>query len=645
MATPLRTQRPETAPFNPNTRQAKGTMQWFLEKEAIAGKAITDTHPITFNNQIKLLVCGEEGFSHIAGAMSAAKNSIDIICWGFDPGMELIRQGSTWPRGETYGDLLSRKAQQGVKVRLLIWHDSVGSAVQKNMPGYSNQTDHLIDPSGAIPHAFAAKGKPPGVALRPASASEQRQQYCAAWYAAAMGKRIPNLEIRLRTGCSQAHVEAALTTGAPEDPRNERFAPDVVERQLLAYVATHHQKPILIDYDGDAPIAYVMGLNSLTDYWDSDKHEIDDPRREAIEANDKDGRKAGCRYKRPYRDYACSVQGGALIWLNKNFCEAWDRAGLPAFTTLRPVPAACKRAAARNDVAAQIVRTHPQDKDKTIKQLYYQSVTHAQRYIYIENQYFHYEEFAQHLKEVRQNSLDLSSYCGQPTKLVPVVHVILVIPKPEESGMVPRTHDTMATLGQQQTFLDQTKEIEQRNKIAANGIDLNPYRNFFDRMFGVVTHANSIKVPSIRELETIYGLKILPLMLATSGMVKHAKTGNYAMRYRNIYIHSKLMLIDDGFFTLGSANINQRSMAVDTELNIASNSVSETRALRQRIWNNLSGGKYDGGGGTENEIAQTFVDWAALAKENADKRSRGQDMLEGFLIPLQDDRVVLYRVA
>jgi phosphatidylserine/phosphatidylglycerophosphate/cardiolipin synthase-like enzyme len=35
------------------------------------------------------------------------------------------------------------------------------------------------------------------------------------------------------------------------------------------------------------------------------------------------------------------------------------------------------------------------------------------------------------------------------------------------------------------------------------------------------------------------------------------------------YIHSKLLIVDDRFLTLGSANLNNRSMGVDTELNVA----------------------------------------------------------------------------
>lgn len=43
-----------------------------------------------------------------------------------------------------------------------------------------------------------------------------------------------------------------------------------------------------------------------------------------------------------------------------------------------------------------------------------------------------------------------------------------------------------------------------------------------------------------------------------------------------VYIHSKLMIIDDRFFTLGSANTTNRSMGLDTELNVSWEAAGET---------------------------------------------------------------------
>lgn len=52
-----------------------------------------------------------------------------------------------------------------------------------------------------------------------------------------------------------------------------------------------------------------------------------------------------------------------------------------------------------------------------------------------------------------------------------------------------------------------------------------------------------------------------------------------------VYVHSKLMIINDVFTTQGSANINTRSMQVDSEMNIAHEWAYVTKPLRRRLWN------------------------------------------------------------
>jgi hypothetical protein len=62
-----------------------------------------------------------------------------------------------------------------------------------------------------------------------------------------------------------------------------------------------------------------------------------------------------------------------------------------------------------------------------------------------------------------------------------------------------------------------------------------------------------------------------------------------------VYIHSKLMIVNDVFTTHGSANINTRSMQVDSELNIAHEWMSVTRALRRQVVGSAYG--WQGGAG------------------------------------------------
>jgi phosphatidylserine/phosphatidylglycerophosphate/cardiolipin synthase-like enzyme len=49
------------------------------------------------------------------------------------------------------------------------------------------------------------------------------------------------------------------------------------------------------------------------------------------------------------------------------------------------------------------------------------------------------------------------------------------------------------------------------------------------------------------------------------------------------YIHTKLMMVDDRFLTVGSANLTNRSMGVDSELNVSWEALATDLALQRRI--------------------------------------------------------------
>ena len=84
-----------------------------------------------------------------------------------------------------------------------------------------------------------------------------------------------------------------------------------------------------------------------------------------------------------------------------------------------------------------------------------------------------------------------------------------------------------------------------------------------------------------------------------------------------VYIHAKLMLIDDAFMTLGSANINTRSMQTDSELNIAHHVPDITRPLREQQW-----AKYTAGWVTAGmRLKDAFNQWQKIMQKNADAKS------------------------
>ncbi len=109
------------------------------------------------------------------------------------------------------------------------------------------------------------------------------------------------------------------------------------------------------------------------------------------------------------------------------------------------------------------------------------------------------------------------------------------------------------------------------------------------------------------------------------------------MAYREIYIHSKLMIIDDVFITVGSANMNQRSMTADSEINIGATGLDYAAPLRERIFKLHSGGDIPGSGDFK-EIPNVFEDWNRRMAKNRSTWKGGKMALKGFLLPFEDHR-------
>ena len=61
----------------------------------------------------------------------------------------------------------------------------------------------------------------------------------------------------------------------------------------------------------------------------------------------------------------------------------------------------------------------------------------------------------------------------------------------------------------------------------------------------------------------------------------YARSGMHA---DPVYIHAKIAIIDDEWFTLGSANLNEHSLFNDTEMNIVTHDPELARDTRLRLW-------------------------------------------------------------
>ncbi|WP_186075148.1 phospholipase D-like domain-containing protein [Burkholderia gladioli] len=680
---PLETHNPVDVAIDEAGRAAQGSVQWLLEKDVDK-----DVIPTT-GNDLQFFVCGEEGFKAIAKQLMAAKSTVDICCWGFDPGMELWRGADSpagvgapgptqqeldankpiwngsfepgsmalplaanqvpptppgdWPRGIVYGALLeeiTQRAVDPVTVRLMIWFDPRGSRIQNSMPGFTDVPVSLTSPLQRH------------LQVKPPYANARRNQWCIEWWnrnlpdgeSKRSGIRSKNqrLQIVLRSIPSEDVKKLIAATPAEEDaPSTHSELVDyyaVNEKSLLEDYATHHQKPLLIDYNydnGSKAVGFVMGLNSVTDYWDRTAHEIDDPLREEWisdnvqselkheqETQDPTGPLSAAVYTRtnPYQDYACQVVGKALKRLHQNFERGWKPFAPPQWQTNELTSLPSKIPSLPEDPAyrVQIVRTQPHEHEKTIKRAYLQATSFARNYIYMENQYFFYPEFARHLKQERQKFHEAwSKLSNKPQQEAPILHLFVVTPHPQDPGMVPRTYDTMAELGHGDAWKGE-------QVLSDKGKTSETYTN--------AKGENTFHPESAQELRDTIGLKVSIARLRTSGV-----TANQVMAYREIYIHAKLMLIDDVFVTVGSANMNQRSMSVDSEINISATGPKWVSHLRGRVFSLLSGGATSGSGDRD-QTSIAFDLWEGRMKDNRDIQKDGKRPMQGFILPFIDRR-------
>jgi phosphatidylserine/phosphatidylglycerophosphate/cardiolipin synthase-like enzyme len=700
-------------------RRGVGSLQWFLEKDV-------KSHPIHNSNDLKFLICGQEGFASIEADIRKATRSIDLVLWGFDPAMELVRQGSSWPRGTTYGDLLIAKAAEGVKVRMLLWFEGdvplaeylfflgpVGRylalsggyvpGVNPIAQGTHNATE--VGPLSGVPW------KPPTKALgTPAPPSggysrnwtlTDRANYCRDWWTKALRGGFKNLEIRLRK-IQPGTVASNAKTYLPESVKS------FTEKAGMTHVATHHQKPVLIDYgvpgkddkDGQPlnTCGYVMGLNSVSDYWDTHNHGYNDAKRE-LSPHSSTVTDQGMWYVKPFRDYAIRVEGEALYNLNENFVQGWDSAdGYGAANGAKGAPLAEERKGIQpKDIPrpqgascrAQIVRTYPAKNEATILKAYTLASSNAVNYIYVENQYFQLSEWPKLLKKIRQQYRQGMSDAGASVKDITPLHVFVVTPQAERDQMVPNTYDTLKQLGQSGGMQSYDNRVQGKPKPPIDPLSavLNPIDTatelLEDPQKDAIAKASREAAPAnpVGELNDL-GIKALAAMLMTydaanqSRDIRIKERDSNALnakaaqeekdnakakrhqgkandvdlerldeckiqpgRYREIYIHSKLMLVDDVYTTLGSANLNARSMVGDSEFNICTENISFTQDARRRVWGNLAGADLDGKTGSRAETGKVFGKWAERMNKNKFARTRGNPPInESFIHPFEDPR-------
>ena len=562
-----------------HSQQATCTPPWYVQ--------YTEYPPAIATYQA--LINGEETFKAVHLAIAKATKTIDIICWGFQPSMYFIRDG----KAPSIGELLMAKARAGVKVRILGWEmplNSAGFAGEANLPGKGSVRikDRALQRSTQAQY----------------DADRQWFSACAVADDKAALQGASGLPVFVSRGFDLSErAEIAHWV------KYESLDPEISSkmRYTLRWTATHHQKSVLVDYEQpDSALGFVMGHNMLDEYWDTDDHSALNRSQETKPAPN-----GGPRGDTPRQDISSQVSGPILEHLHHNFASAWrketgedllaSRQAIQVGRHLQCTPGATRQ-------LAQLVRTQPQEGKRDIERLYLKAVNNATQFIYIENQYFRWPPLAEAIKRAAA----VQTREGRDPGLHGALH-LFVITNATYDGIGAGTVNTqrmLESLGRAETIPEVTKLrlIQQIKEDAppqpqpeprdhAGKKELAQWQAELDQQIKAI-HDSTIRP------QAVPGLKVHVCSLV-------APDSPAGKPWMPVYIHSKLMIVNDVFTTHGSANINTRSMQVDSELNIAHEWASVTQALRRRLWNLHTDKR-----GAQDNPKEAFDAWTGIINEN-----------------------------
>lgn len=555
----------EQLPILPDRQpSAASSFGWFAPSPAGQG------YPPQAGNVIQPLINGERAFRAVHSAITGAKKSIDILMWGFSPSMRLVR-----PSGERIGEILRRKAVGGVTVRLLVWtapFNVMGTVPGGGMAGSGGSGVGTGSGSGGS----AGSGNSNGSSGSSGSGSGDENE-------------TDNTDVNPHDNLSDieynrlwfANPGPSISYGTLGFSTTQRIARDfyhagqgrsLAQNTAMSYAPSYHQKLVIVDYaQPDDAVGFVMGHNMLPDYWDTNGHHY---------------HMAG-RTGSPWQDLSCRVYGPVLNDLYSNYNDALEWAdgsteGLTPGPSRRPEEFVASAQRRGRSHSAQVCRTDFDGSDFSIKNLYKNAMNNARDYLYMENQYFRYTELVDALKESRKKL----KAAGHTREL----YIFVVTNVPGYDGRK-ATYAMLDSLGKGE-LMPRQQQISGGGESSSND--------------------NPMPTPS-----DLADLKVHICSLVSSGADANQPGG---VGYKDIYVHSKLLIVDDVFFTLGSANINVRSMESDPELNVASPAPQTAKKFREDLW-----GLHTSETASDDMEAE-FIDWRRIMDENAELKQASKQL-------------------
>jgi len=520
-----------------------------------------------------ILVSNESCWKDVYYALRGARHIICITGWAVWTKLRLFRgEEAQEIYGGTLGELLCQKADEGVQVKIMIWSEkSSGDIIgDEGMMGTHDMETYKY--------------------------FKDRKNY--------------------RQTTNQ--VLCALT---PRELDTKELT-DVLQTQFGSAMYTHHQKSVI--YDCECPYqpdgrrklaAFVGGLDLTGGRYDNPHHFLFQTLKTD---HDGDFRNSNAKStpphtgpREPWHDIHCKVEGPIARDVLENFIERWEKQAVkegkpPAinqhfmqfinpdavavvaspdkewnvqfFRSLTSDSACFDEMKARDDLL--LSRKKGRLVEHSITQAYIQMIRNAQNFIYIENQYF--------MGSAYEWDSDSQTLCNHTIPAEIVAKIVNKIASGERFMayiMIPMWPEGDPTSAPMQAILHWQKRT-------------------MEMMYREVGKALArMPSPEHGNLPTDYLLFLCPGKRELGGdhmeVLDDPQPGSLAEIFRRtkrqmIYVHSKMIIVDDSYILVGSANINERSMSGtrDTEMAVgcwqpaynAYNPYGDVHVFRMSLW-------------------------------------------------------------
>lgn len=315
-------------------------------------------------------------------------------------------------------------------------------------------------------------------------------------------------------------------------------------------IASYHQKMLTIDSE----IAYLGGMNVRGNDWDTNEHLVFDPRRMAFESDYGDRldvlNQEAMPDNAPRKDYITRIDGPIVSDIDSILNQRWQQAitDEEPYTEGNSTWTTTPATESFAGVEAQLQITMPSPApERSILESLNKAFAQAQDYIYIEDQYW---------RAPAINEVLLATLQARPElKLVVVTSEVVSVDPAAEWSM--RTDE-----------LFRSEVPDQYMTLTTRSFDWAPEYSLFT------------------------GWRVEPHLVTHS-------------------LHSKMVIVDDRYMSVGSANKNNRGMLFEGEANLAVLDSEWVREQRIAIFENLLGPRFS------SEMSDDFSETWDLLREAA----------------------------